>query len=145
MGTREIILLLAAIIGLIIELRKLHVTFTIIATGMLAGITLWAIGIETVETSIYFGFVLLAFLVAIFQRGIELSNRLVIGTISAFVFAAEVAAFMRFPLDEYVFYLMAIPVFLYLRALYGKPVIKTGMGCITVMAVDAAYFFIDAV
>ncbi len=145
MGPREIILLIGAIIGLLIELRRMSIPFTIVSVGMLSGITLWVLGIETVETSIYFGFILLAFLLALFQPGIELSNRFVLGTISAFVFAGEVALFMRFPLDDYLYYLMVIPVFLYLRALFGKTAIRAGLGCITVMAIDAAYLFIDAV
>ncbi|MDZ7776875.1 MAG: hypothetical protein U5L09_15340 [Bacteroidales bacterium] len=145
MNLREAILIIAAIVGVLIELRKLHVSFMIISIGMLAGISLWILGIETVETSIFFGFVLLAFLVAVFQPRIDTGTRWVVAIIAAFVFAGEVSMFMKYPLEQYLRYAMIIPVGVFIAALGGKPKVTKGWGCLTIMAVDAAYIFLETV
>lgn len=145
MAFKEILMLMAAIVGVLISLRKMHIVCTIISAGMLAGITLWLIGIETIETSVYFGFVFLALLIALFQKGIPVPARWVLGVISAFVFAGEVSLFMQYPFEQYLRYAMIIPVLIYFSALLGRPKVNVGWGCMTIMVVDAAYIFFDAV
>lgn len=145
MEAKELIMIAAAIAGVIISLRKLQVVCTVISVGMLAGIVLWVLGIETIETSVYFGFVFLAFLMALFGRDISPQHRWVIAIIAAFVFAGEVALFVQWPFEKYLRYAMFVPVALYVRFLLGKPKNKFGLGCLTVMAVDAAYMFLSTV
>lgn len=143
MEVKELVMVIAAIAGVLISLRKLQVVWAIISVGMLAGIVLWVLGIETIETSVYFGFIALAFLMALFSKGLAPANRLVIAIIAAFVFAGEVALFMQWPYEIYLRYAMILPVGIYIAALLGKPKISMGIGCITIMAVDAAYMFTD--
>jgi len=143
MEAKELIMVVAAIAGVLISLRKLKVAWTIISVGMLAGIVLWVLGIETIETSVYFGFVALAFLMALFGKGLTPANRFVIALIAAFVFAGEVALFMQWPYEKYLRYAMILPFGIYISALLGKPGISAGKGCITIMAADAAYMFVD--
>jgi len=145
MMVKETIMLIAAIAGLVISLRKMQVVCSIISAGMLAGIALWLLGIETIETSFYFGFVFLAFLMSIFGKGIPANNRAAIAIISLFVFLAEVALFMDWSFEQYLRYGMIIPIIVYIVRLNSKHGFKFGLGCATIMTVDATYIFIDSI
>jgi hypothetical protein len=145
MMVKEIIMLIAAVVGLAISLRKMQVVCTIISSGMLAGIALWLLGVETIETSFYFGFVFLAFLMSIFGQGIPANNRAALAIISLFVFLAEIALFMDWSFEAYLRYGMIIPIIVYIVRLNSRQGFRFGLGCATIMTVDATYIFIDSI
>mgnify|MGYP000037495244 FL=1 len=141
---KEIILIIASLVGIGIALSKRDILFTIITFGLATGAIIYSLGVVTINISFFVAFALIAFLVGLAQKGIPSSNRIVIVLISGLVVVAEIALYQQWDYLSFIQYAMIIPLIIYVSALVGNPKMERGFSCITIIAADAFAILVNS-
>lgn len=139
---KEIILIIASLIGIIMALTKRDIVFTIVTFGLAGGVFIFVAGVQTINIGFFIAFVILNFLLALGQKGIRGPNRTVLALISGLVLLAEVAIFQEWGSLYLFHYGMIIPMVIYFFALAGSVRVERGLSSITIIAADALAIFI---
>ena len=139
---KEIILIIASLVGVIMALSKRDIVFTIVTFGLAAGSLIFVAGVQTINIGFFMAFTALAFLLAIGQKGIPGPNRAVLALISGFVILGEVAVFLEWGNVHLFRYSMIIPMVIYFFSLSGNFRVERGLGCMTIITADALAIFL---
>lgn len=140
---KEIILGIASLIGIGMALTKRDILCTIITFGLAAGALIYILGVQTINISFFVAFTMVSFLMALAQKGIPSSTRIVIILISGLVILAEVALYQQWANLHFYHYAMILPLIIYFLVLMGNPRIERGFSCLTIISADALAIFLE--